>query len=99
MVLMDDDDLKKVSMTFSENRLDLYTTDKKYGDGLESLGCESPGFSETLLVTGTFITEALRNYTTEKVVFELRPSGSPQRTQPLILTDGEHVNVIMPLRV
>lgn len=92
MVLMGEG-TKNVRFTFAENRIDLFTSDTRHGDGFESLTCECPGFESPIVLTGSFVLEALKNYSTEKVVFELRSPAAP-----LIMTDGEHINVIMPIK-
>jgi DNA polymerase-3 subunit beta len=82
-----------VRMAFQENRIDLFSSDPTYGEASESLPCECPGFAEPVWLTGNFVTEALKNYDTDQVVIELRTSVSP-----LTITDGEHINVLMPRR-
>lgn len=84
---------RNVRFTFSENRVDLFASDPQHGEGFESLPCECPGVAEPYILTGRFVLEALKNYTSDKVVFELR---SP--VAPFIMTDGEHLNVIMPVK-
>lgn len=93
MVLMGGDVLRAVRFTFLENRAVLFTSDKDHGEGMESVECECPGEANPYTLNGDYVLEALKKYSGDKVVFELR-----RPEDPFIITDGEHVNVIVPIR-
>jgi|GEM_PF-5322790 len=83
---------RQVELSFAENALKLYTVDQSRGDATDIISCECPGVSESMLFSGKYLLETLKHYESDSLVLELR---GPQR--PLLITDGTHVNIIMPV--
>lgn len=86
-------EMKQVEMVFDLNVLKFYSHDKTAGDASDVIACEGPGAPGAILLNGAYLQEAVKNYTSDQIVFEYRGEDLP-----LIITDGEHVNVIQPIK-
>jgi DNA polymerase-3 subunit beta len=86
-------DAKQVVLEFGPDSMRFSTSDKTAGDASDILVCKGGGHGEAVLLRGPYLAKALKSYDSEDITFEFRGA-----MEPLIITDGEHVNVIQPLR-
>lgn len=93
MAVIGASDFKHVELKFGVNELELFSTDSMAGDAKDTIVCECPGLQEPILLSGTYLAEAVKHYTADKIVFELRGAHTP-----FVMTDGEHINVIQPIK-
>lgn len=84
---------KQVEVVFLPDTVRLLSMDASSGAAADEVAADVAGAPGSILLNGTYLVEALRRYDSEKVAFEMRGDSSP-----FVITDGEHVNVIQPIR-
>lgn len=92
LVMIGEKGIKAVDLIFDEDRLRLIASGSG-GEVMDSIATASPARGR-VRVNGEFVVKALTKMTKDEVALEYRPGHAP-----VILTDGEHVNVFQQIPI
>jgi len=86
-----------IRIEFVEKELDLSASHSDTGDAIDKIGCEYSGDKMTVGFNSAFLMETLNAIDGDKVTITLKSEVTP--TVLYATGDGNHKNVIMPMRI
>jgi DNA polymerase-3 subunit beta len=82
-------EMRNVGVKFSSGEVRFSSSDNKSGEAEDVVSAECGEDCPEMVINGKHLVEAFKNYASEKIFAEFRGP-----TRGLVLTDGEHINVI-----